>query len=141
MLISFPWFNARRSLNPEQVLSGSLIISMDGLNPTEYDIFVTELVQWLETERRRKQETGSIVADPQFADADNYDFRIADSSPAIARIGFEPFDPSKAGLVGDKEWTSLPARIKRPEMKFWSQRSRELKVHGEGARWRAGFTP
>ena len=92
-------------------------------------------------EKSRQQEDGSIVADPQFVDANEHDFRLADTSPAIADIGFEPFDPRQAGLVGDVEWTSLPGRIKRPLMKFWSRRSRELKVGSETDRWRAGFTP
>ena len=99
------------------------------------------LRQWLAKEKSRQQEDGSIVADPQFVDAKKHDFRLADTSPAIADIGFEPFDPRQAGLVGDVEWTSLPGRIKRPLMKFWSQRSRKLEVGSETDRWRAGFTP
>ena len=100
-----------------------------------------KLRQWLEQEKGRKQEQDSIVADPRFIDAENHDFRLADSSPAIAEIGFKPFHPYRAGLVGDKKWTSLPEKIKRPRMKFWSQRAPELRAHSETDRWRAGFTP
>ena len=75
-----------------------------------------------------------MVADPLFVDVDNYDFRLGDLSPAIAELGFDPFEPSEAGLVGSDEWRSLPGKIKRPAMKFWSQR-------GGGDRKKAGFTP
>ena len=73
--------------------------------------------------------------------AERFDFRPRDTSPAIAEIGFERFDPRRAGLVGDVEWTSLPGKIKRPKLKFLSQRSRELNARSETDRWRAGFTP
>jgi len=99
------------------------------------------LRQWLRGEQGRHREVNSIVADPLFVDAEKFDFRLRDTSPAIGEIGFEPFDPRQAGLVGDAEWTSLPERIKRPAMKFWSQRSQELNASGDTARWRAGLTP
>ena len=99
------------------------------------------LGKWLAGEKRRQQEVDSIVADPQFVDPDKHDFRIADTSPAIAEIGFDPFDPGEAGLIGDAEWTSLPGKIKRAVMKFWSQRSLEVNACSETDRWRAGFTP
>ncbi|MHC4176003.1 MAG: right-handed parallel beta-helix repeat-containing protein, partial [Planctomycetota bacterium] len=100
-----------------------------------------KLHAWLQEERRRDQEVDSIVADPLFVDAEHFDFRIRYTSPAISEIGFEPFDPHQAGLVGDAEWTSLPGKIERPRMKFWSQRSPELNAGSETDRWRAGFTP
>jgi len=100
-----------------------------------------KLRKWLEKKQSENKEKGSIVADPQFVDADNYDFRIADTSPAISEIGFKPFDPSRAGLVGSDEWRSLSGKIKRPVMKFWSQRGREVNARNEKDRWRAGFTP
>ena len=42
-------------------------------------------------------ETGGVLADPKFADPDNFDFTLAPDSPAF-KIGFRPFDPSQAGL-------------------------------------------
>jgi len=42
------------------------------------------------------QDTDSIVADPQFVDPVRADFRLKSSSPAT-RIGFEPWDYTKAG--------------------------------------------
>ena len=52
------------------------------------------------TERRR--ETGSVFADPLFADADGHDFTLKPGSPAL-KLGFRPFDPSKAGARLAKE--------------------------------------
>ena len=42
-------------------------------------------------------EPGGVLADPKFADPDNFDFTLAPDSPAF-KIGFRPFDPSQAGL-------------------------------------------
>ncbi|NOZ20755.1 MAG: right-handed parallel beta-helix repeat-containing protein [Planctomycetes bacterium] len=51
----------------------------------------------------------SIVADPNFVDAEHYDFRLQPDSPAI-QLGFQPIDTSKNGLVGDSEWVNLPKK-------------------------------
>jgi len=45
----------------------------------------------------------SVVADPLFADPENFDFRIA-SQKVARKIGFKPFDYTKAGVYGDPEW-------------------------------------
>ncbi|MBM3289535.1 MAG: hypothetical protein FJY92_05235 [Candidatus Hydrogenedentes bacterium] len=55
----------------------------------------------------------SIVEDPRFADAAARDFRIDPSSPAIAKLGFKPFDISTAGLYGDAAWVDGPKKIVR----------------------------
>ena len=52
----------------------------------------TTLEQW----RKRGRDVGSVIADPRFLDPDNHDFRLRPGSPA-GRIGFKPFDFSKAG--------------------------------------------
>ena len=51
------------------------------------------LAQWQE---RRGQDRGSLVADPLFVAPEQGDFRLKAGSPAL-RVGFKPFDPSKAG--------------------------------------------
>ena len=57
------------------------------------------------------QDTHSIIANPQFADAPGDDYTVPGDSPAVA-IGFEPFDLSAAGpqlpppnhTAGDPAW-------------------------------------
>jgi hypothetical protein len=43
------------------------------------------------------QDQHSLVADPKFVDARRGDFRLAPDSPAIAKLGFKPFDYTRAG--------------------------------------------
>lgn len=57
-------------------------------------------------EWRKLKDKNSVLADPLFIDAENYDFRF--KSLAVARkIGFEPFDYQKAGVYGSEEWKKL----------------------------------
>ncbi len=53
-------------------------------------------------------DAGSIVADPKFLAPEQHDYRLADDSPAI-RLGFVPFDTSKAGIYGDAAWMAKAA--------------------------------
>ena len=55
----------------------------------------------------------SILADPGFIDAAHYDFRLKPGSPVL-KLGFEPIDLSKTGLVGDPEWVGGPDRMRFP---------------------------
>jgi len=49
------------------------------------------------------KDVGGIVADPKFIDPKNRDFRLQEDSPAL-KMGFIPFDFSKAGVYGDENW-------------------------------------
>jgi len=54
--------------------------------------------------QKRGKDPHSIIADPLFVDPDHFDFRL--SGKRVARkIGFKPFDYSKAGVYGSDEWT------------------------------------
>jgi hypothetical protein len=57
-------------------------------------------------EWKKRKDKNSVIANPDFVDAENYDFRF--KSMIIARkIGFEPFDYEKAGVYGSEEWKKL----------------------------------
>lgn len=54
------------------------------------------------------RDKNSIVANPNFKDPKAYDFRLSKDSPAL-KIGFKPFDYSKAGVYGDSAWLKKAA--------------------------------
>ena len=56
----------------------------------------------LSTARRKGLIGENVAADPMFADPLNFDFTIAEGSPAL-EIGFEPWDYSKAGVEAGAE--------------------------------------
>lgn len=58
------------------------------------------------SEWKNVKDKKSIVADPEFVDAADYDFRLA-SEKVAAEIGFKPFDYSQAGVYGSDKWKEL----------------------------------
>ncbi|HLJ54023.1 MAG TPA: right-handed parallel beta-helix repeat-containing protein, partial [Chthonomonadaceae bacterium] len=71
------------------------------------------LSQWQATGK----DAGSVVADPQFVDADHGDFRLRPTSPAL-KLGFRPFDYAKAGVYGDPPWMRLARSVRYPPVEF-----------------------
>ena len=65
----------------------------------------------------RGQDTDSIIADPLFVDAENYDFSLKPNSPAL-KIGFKPFDYTKAGVYGNNEWVRLASDVEFPALEL-----------------------
>jgi len=89
------------------------------------------------------RDKGSLIADPLFAAAEKLDFRLRPGSPA-AKIGFVPFDPSEAGLYGEREWVRLPKSVVRkpftppppkPRYPETIEDGFETTPVGEGAAW------
>ena len=64
--------------------------------------------------RDKGNDEGSSIADPLFKDAARRDFTLRRGSPAL-RIGFQPFDPSLAGVQGTKAWRRLASDRSYPE--------------------------
>ncbi len=56
-----------------------------------------------EWRQQKGHDQHSIIADPGFVDVKNLDFRLKPDSPAL-KIGFTPFDYTKAGVYGDPIW-------------------------------------
>jgi hypothetical protein len=67
------------------------------------------------------KETGhdknSIIVDSLFVDAKNYDFRLKPNSPAL-KVGFKPFDYTKAGVYGDPEWIKKAKEVTYPPLEI-----------------------
>jgi GH141 insertion domain/Right handed beta helix region len=74
---------------------------------------VMDFADWTLAEwKERGQDVNSVVADPLFVDAANYDFRLKPESPAYA-LGFKDIDTSEVGLYGSPEWVDGPKEVVR----------------------------
>ena len=63
------------------------------------------------------RELGSIIADPLFVDPANNDFHLQPNSPAL-KIGFQPFDYTKAGVCGDPKWIAKAKAVQYPQLEI-----------------------
>ncbi len=59
----------------------------------------------------------SLIADPKFKAPEKYDFTLAANSPAL-KLGFKPFDYSKAGVYGDTAWVKLASSVNYPTVEM-----------------------
>ncbi|MFO7936077.1 MAG: right-handed parallel beta-helix repeat-containing protein [Kiritimatiellia bacterium] len=62
-------------------------------------------------------EQGSIIADPEFTNAKAGDYTMAEDSPAL-KLGFKPFDYTRAGVYGSEKWRKLGAVQTAPPLKI-----------------------
>ncbi|MBW8040751.1 MAG: right-handed parallel beta-helix repeat-containing protein [Planctomycetes bacterium] len=68
-------------------------------------------------QKQTGHDKNSIIADPLFVDAKNYDFRLKPNSPAL-KVGFKPFDYTKAGVYGDPAWIKKAKEVKYPPLEI-----------------------
>lgn len=69
-----------------------------------------------EWQTKHGHDKHSIIVDPLFVDPENYDFRLKEGSPAL-KVGFKPFDYSKAGVYGDARWIRKAKELSFGELK------------------------
>jgi hypothetical protein len=72
------------------------------------------LDQW---RQQQKHDQHSIIADPLFVDPKNLDFHLKPDSPAL-KLGFEPFDYTKAGVYGDPAWAAKAKEVTYPPLEW-----------------------
>jgi parallel beta-helix repeat protein len=70
-----------------------------GANPKNY----LTLKEW---QQKSGKDLHSIMQDPGFVNAKEYNFRFKNRS-TINKIGFKPFDINAAGVTGDRQWKEL----------------------------------
>ena len=71
------------------------------------------LAQW----QAAGHESGSIVANPLFANPVRSDFHLNPRSPAL-RLGFRPFNSEQAGVYGDAAWVAIARNIECPPLQI-----------------------
>ena len=62
------------------------------------------------------KDAGSVIADPLFVDPVHRDYHLRPESPAL-KLGFKPFDYSKAGVYGDAAWVDLARSATFPPLR------------------------
>ena len=62
-------------------------------------------------------EVHSVIENPQFVDAEHGDWHLKPTSPAL-KLGFQPFDYTKAGLYGDPAWVAKPRSFAYVPLEF-----------------------
>ena len=68
-------------------------------------------------QKQTGHDKNSIIADPGFVDAKNYNFHLKSNSPAL-KVGFKPFDYTKAGVYGDPDWIKKANEVTYPPLEI-----------------------
>lgn len=71
----------------------------------------------LEKWQEMGQDRDSVIADPMFVNVSKLDFHLKPGSPAH-KLGFKPFDYTRAGLYGDTAWIDTAKRFKFAPVEF-----------------------
>ncbi len=93
--------------NNKYVIDNNLYFNSAG---KEFKFAGNPLAAW----RAKGHDVNSIIADPLFRNPKKLDFRFK-SDVAISKIGFKPFDYTKAGVYGDAAWKTLAKNYSYPK--------------------------
>jgi len=76
----------------------------------DFDFAGASFEKW----QQRGHDKNSIIEDPGFVNAAKRDFRLKPNCPAVTKLGFKPFDYTKAGVYGEHSWRKLAKSRKYP---------------------------
>ncbi|MHC4546561.1 MAG: right-handed parallel beta-helix repeat-containing protein, partial [Planctomycetota bacterium] len=104
VLLSGPWGRVKLNMDKNCYWAVGSDVSFIGKSPPD----------WI---KETGHDKNSIIADPLFIDVRNYDFRLKPNSPAL-KIGFKPFDYTKAGVYGDTDWIKKAKEVTYPPLEI-----------------------
>jgi len=78
------------------------------------DFIGKSLADW---QKETGHDKNSLITDPLFVNPEKYDFRLKPNSPAL-KLGFKPFDYSKAGVYGNPDWIKLAQDAPMPKLQI-----------------------
>jgi hypothetical protein len=94
------------------------------------------LDQWRQQQRHDEH---SIIADPLFVDPQHNDFHLKPDSPAL-KVGFEPFDYTKAGVYGAPAWITKANEVTYPPLE-WPPEAPPLAIKDDFEKTAVGQRP
>jgi hypothetical protein len=103
-LLAGPWNRVKLNMDNNCYWAVGSDVSFIGKSPPD----------WI---KETGHDKNSIIADPLFVDAKNYDFHLKPDSPAL-KIGFKPFDYTKAGVYGDPDWINKANEVIYPSLEI-----------------------